>query len=127
MSSIHQVDFLGVNAILSKICNQSCDEIYGVETTFLSKSEGSFVSSLGILIACGKGKARQGHGKPTQQRDAQGLQYKHEGGGMAFMSIMRYGLVVILRKEDWNELTRHRRIVEKIVRIRGEFSPTWGG
>jgi hypothetical protein len=34
VSFIHQVDFLGVDAILSKTFNQSCDEIYGVETTF---------------------------------------------------------------------------------------------
>jgi hypothetical protein len=37
VSSIHQVDFLGVDAILSKTFNQSCDEIYGVETTFFIK------------------------------------------------------------------------------------------
>jgi hypothetical protein len=37
VSYIHQVDFLGVDAILSKTFNQSCDEIRGVETTFLSK------------------------------------------------------------------------------------------
>jgi hypothetical protein len=63
VSSIHQVDFLGVDAILSKTFNQSCDEIYGGETTFLLKSEWIFVSSLGILIECGKDKARQGHGR----------------------------------------------------------------
>ena len=37
VSSIHQVDFVGVNAILSKTFNQICDEIYGVETTFFIK------------------------------------------------------------------------------------------
>jgi hypothetical protein len=42
VSSIHQVDFLGTYVILSKTFNQSCDEIYGVEMTFLSKSEGVF-------------------------------------------------------------------------------------
>jgi hypothetical protein len=57
VSSIHQVDFLGVHVILSKTFNQSCDEIYGAETTFLSKSEGVFVSSLGILMAYRKGEA----------------------------------------------------------------------
>jgi hypothetical protein len=107
VSSIHQVDFLGVDAILSKTFNQSCDEIYGVEMTFLSKNEWIFVSSLGILIACGKDKARQGHGKPTRQGEAHGLQYKCGGVLMnnAIMFIMGYGLVVILRREDWNELT----------------------
>jgi hypothetical protein len=53
VSFIHQVDFLGVDAILSKTFNQSCNEIYGVETTFLSKIEEVFVSSLGILMAYG--------------------------------------------------------------------------
>jgi hypothetical protein len=37
VSFIHQVDFLGVDAIMSKTFNQSCDEIYGVETTFFIK------------------------------------------------------------------------------------------
>jgi hypothetical protein len=67
VSSIHQVDFLGVNAIVSKTFNQSCDEIYGAETTFLPKSEGVFVSSLGILIAYRKAKHKRSttslHGK----------------------------------------------------------------
>jgi hypothetical protein len=65
VSSIHQVDFLGKDAILSKTFNQSCDEIYGVETTFLSKSEGVFVSSLGILMAYRKGEAQKKHDKST--------------------------------------------------------------
>jgi hypothetical protein len=75
----------------------------------LSKSEWIFVSSLGILIACGKDKARQGHGKPTRQGEVHGLQYKCGSVFMnkAIMFIMRYGLVVILRREDWNELTGH--------------------
>jgi hypothetical protein len=109
VSSIHQVDFLGVDAILSKTFNQSCNEIYGVETTFPSKSEGIFVSTLGILIACGKSKARQEHGKPTWQGEAQGLQYKCGGVMMnkAITFIMGCDLVVILRIGDWNELTRH--------------------
>ena len=100
VSSIHQVDFLGEDAILSKTFNQSCDEIYGVETTFLSKSEWIFVSSLGILIACGKGKARQGHGKPTRQEEAHDLQYKCGGvlRNKANMFIMGYDLVMILRR-----------------------------
>jgi hypothetical protein len=66
VSSIHQVDFLGVDAILSKTFNQSCDEIYGTETTFLSKSKGVFVSSLGILMAYRKGEAQKKH-KSTWQ------------------------------------------------------------
>jgi hypothetical protein len=37
VSYIHQVDFLGVDVILSKTFNQSCDEIYGVETTFYQR------------------------------------------------------------------------------------------
>jgi hypothetical protein len=37
VSSIHQNDFFGINAILSKTFNQSCDEIYETETTFSIK------------------------------------------------------------------------------------------
>jgi hypothetical protein len=47
----------GGDAILSKTFNQSCDEIYGVETTFLSKSKGVFVSFLGILMALWEGQS----------------------------------------------------------------------
>ena len=75
VSSIHQVfgespkreafDFLGVDAILPKTFTQSCDEIYEVETAFLSKSEGVYVSTLRILMVCGKGKAREKYGKST--------------------------------------------------------------
>jgi hypothetical protein len=65
VNSIHQVEFLGVDAMLSKTFNQSCDKIYGVEMTFLSKSEGVFVSSLGILMAYGKDEAQEKHDKFT--------------------------------------------------------------
>jgi hypothetical protein len=58
-----EVDFLGVDAILSRSFKQSIDEIYGAETTFLSKSEGVFVNSLGILTAYGKGEAQEKHVK----------------------------------------------------------------
>ena len=67
VSSIHQVDFLGVDTILSKTFHQSCDEIYGAETTFLSKSKGVFVSSSEILMVYGKGKAQEKHDKFTRQ------------------------------------------------------------
>ena len=64
-----------------------------------------------ILIACGKGKTRQGHGKPKQQGEAYGLQYKCSGVlmNMTIMFIMGYNLVVILRRGDWNEFTGHSK------------------
>jgi hypothetical protein len=88
VSSIHQIDFLGVDAILSKTFNQNCDEIYGAEMTFLSKSERVYVNTLEILMTRGKGKAREQYGKPTRQDEV-------------------WGLVVILRRGGWNELTGH--------------------
>jgi hypothetical protein len=107
VSSIHQVDFFGVDAILSKTFNQSCDEIYGAETTFLLKSEGVFVSSLGILMTYGKGKAQEKHGKSTWQSGVWCFQDKHRV--MSIMKsitfIMGHDLVVILRRIDCNELT----------------------
>jgi hypothetical protein len=109
VSSLHQVDFLGVDAILSKTFNQSCDEIYGAETTFLSKSEGAFVSSLGILMAYRKGKAQNKHDKSTWQSGVWGFHNKHQGMSMmkSVTFIMGCGLVVILRKGEWNELIGH--------------------
>jgi hypothetical protein len=102
-----EVDFLGVDAILSKTFNQSCDEIYGVETTFLSKSEGVFVSTLGILIVCAKGKAREKQGKSTWQGEVWGLQHNRRNLLMmrAIMYIIRCDIVLILRRGEWNELT----------------------
>jgi hypothetical protein len=76
-SSIHQVDFLGVDVILSKTFNQSCDEIYRAETTFLSKSEDVFVSSLGILMAFRKREAQKKHDKSTWQSSVWGFHNKH--------------------------------------------------
>jgi hypothetical protein len=54
---IDYVDFIGINAILLDYSGKSCDEIHMVEKTFCSKIEKVFVSSLGILMACGKSKA----------------------------------------------------------------------
>jgi hypothetical protein len=62
-----EVDFLGVDAILSKTFNQNINEIYGVETAFLSKSEEVFMSSLRILMVFGKGKVQEKHDKSIQQ------------------------------------------------------------
>jgi hypothetical protein len=109
VSSIHQVDLLGVDAILSKTFNQICDKIYGAETTFLSKSEGVFVRSLGILMACGKGEAQEKHNKFTWQSGVWGFHDKHQGMSMmkSVTFIMGRGLAVKLRRDDWNELTGH--------------------
>jgi hypothetical protein len=66
VSYIHQVGFLGVDAILSKTFYQSCDEIYRAKTTFLSKIEWVFVSFLGILMAYRKGEAQEKQDKSTR-------------------------------------------------------------
>jgi ribosomal protein S15P/S13E len=117
VSSIHQVDFLGVDAILSKTFNQSCDEIYGAETTFLSKSEGVFVSSLGILMAYRNYKAQEKHNKSTWQSGVWGFHDKHQSMSMIknVTFIMGCG-VAILRSGEWNKLTGH-------LKDRGKDSP----
>jgi hypothetical protein len=109
VSSIHQFDFLGVDAILSKTFNQSRDEIYRAKITFLSKSEGVFVSSSGILMAYGKGEAQEEHDKSTRQSGVWGFHDKHQGMSMmkSVTFIMGYDFVVILRNREWNKLTRH--------------------
>jgi hypothetical protein len=62
---IDYVDFIGIDVILSNYSSQNCDEIYLVEKALLSKIERVFVSSLGILMACGKSKAQEKHDKLT--------------------------------------------------------------
>jgi hypothetical protein len=99
------------DAILSKTFTQSCDEIYEAEMTFLSKSEGVFVSTLRILMVCAKGKAREKHGKSTRQGEVWGLQHNRRSRLMirAITYIMGCGLVVILRRGEWNKLTGHSK------------------
>jgi hypothetical protein len=62
---IDYVDFIGIDAILSDYSNKNSDEIHMVEK--------AFVSSLGILMACGKSKAREKHNKYTQKRGMWGF------------------------------------------------------
>jgi hypothetical protein len=100
---------LNQDAILSKTFNQSCNEIYEVETTFLSKIQGVFVSSLRIIMAYVKGEAQEKHGKFTRQSGVWGFHNKHQGMSMikSVAFIMGCGLVVILRNGEWNELIGH--------------------
>jgi hypothetical protein len=74
----------------------------GVETTFLSKSEGLFVSSLGILMAYGKGEAQEKDDKSTRQSGVWGFHNKHQGMSMmkSITFIMWCGLVVILKNGE---------------------------
>jgi hypothetical protein len=106
---IDYVDFIGIDAILSNYSSQHCDEIYMVEKSFLSKIERVFVSSVGILIACRKSKAREKQKKSTQKRDVWGFHNNHQGTPpmKSIMITMGRGLVVKLRRGEWNELTGH--------------------
>jgi hypothetical protein len=112
---IDNVDFIGIDAILSNYSNQNCDEIYMVEKTFQSKIERVFVSSLGILMACGKNKAREKHDKSTQQRGVWGCHDNRQGIQMmrSVTFIMRCFLVLISRKGEWNKLIGHSKDCEK--------------
>jgi hypothetical protein len=106
---IDYVDFIGIDAILSDYSNKNCDEIHMVEKAFLSKIEKVFVSSLGILMACGKSKAREKHNKSTQKRGVWGFHNNHQDTPLmkSTMIVMGRGLVVKLRRGDWNELIGH--------------------
>jgi hypothetical protein len=106
---IDYVDFIGIDAILSDYFNKNCDEIHMVEKAFLSKIEKVFMSSLGILIACGKSKAREKHNKSAQKRGVWGFHNNHQDTPLMkiTMIIMGRGLAVKLRRDDWNELTGH--------------------
>jgi hypothetical protein len=107
---IDYVDFIMIDAILSNYSNQNCDAIYMVENDFLSKIERVFMSSLGILMACGKSKGREKHDKSTQQRDVLGCHDNHHGiliMRSITLIMMRCYLVLILMKGEWNELIGH--------------------
>jgi hypothetical protein len=106
---IDYVDFIGIDAILSDYSNKNCDEIHMVEKAFLSKIEKVFVSSLGILMACGKSKAREKHNKSTHKRGVWGFHNNHQDTPLMkiTMIIMGRGLAVKLRRDNWNELTGH--------------------
>jgi hypothetical protein len=60
-------------------------------------------------MAHGKGKAQEQYSKPTRQGEVRGLQ--HNCGSLlmirAITFIMGRGLIVILRRGEWNKLTRH--------------------
>jgi hypothetical protein len=106
---IDYVDFIEIDVILSDYSNKNCDEIHIVEKVFLSKIEKVFASSLGIHMACGKSKAREKHNKSTQKRGVCGFHNNHQDTPLmkSTMIIIGRGLVVRLRRDDWNELTEH--------------------
>jgi hypothetical protein len=106
---IDYVDFIRIDAILSDYSNKNCDEIHMVEKVFLSKIEKVFMSSLGILMACGKSKAQEKHNKSTQKRGVWGFHNNHQDTPLMkiTMIIKGRGFTVKLRRDNWNELTGH--------------------
>jgi hypothetical protein len=106
---IDYVDFIGIDDILLDYSSKNCDEIHMVEKAFLSKIEKVFVSSLGILMAYGRSKAREKHNKSIQKRGVWGFHNNHEDTPLmkSSMIIMGRGLVVKLGRGNWNELTGH--------------------
>jgi hypothetical protein len=106
---IGYVDFIGIDAILSYYFNKNCDEIHMVEKAFLSKIEKVFVSSLGILMAYGKSKAREKHNKSTPKRCVWGFHNNHQDTPLMKITMIIIGrsLAIKLRRDNWNELTGH--------------------
>jgi hypothetical protein len=120
---VEYVDFIGVNVILSNSSNQVCDEIYMAEGNVLSKGDRVVASYLKIFMAYGKEKAREKCGKSTQQCEVWGFHDKHRSMPM-MMSVAFIGkchLVVIWRKGEWNELTRHPKDRGRTGKIRGRI------
>jgi hypothetical protein len=60
-------------------------------------------------MAYGKGEAQEKHDKSTWQSGVWGFHDKYQGMSMmkSITFIMECGIVMILRREDWNELTGH--------------------
>jgi hypothetical protein len=110
VSPINYVDFIGVEAIFSNSSNQICDKIYMAEGNVLSKGDRVVASYLRIFMAYGKDKALEKNDKSeVLPRGVWGFHDKHRGMPMmkSITFIMGCGLVVILRRGEWNDLTGH--------------------
>jgi hypothetical protein len=101
-----------------------------VKTTFLSKSEGFFVSSLGILMAYGKGEAQEKHDKSTLQSGVWGFHDKHRGMSTikSITLIMGCGPCCDLKEWRMEQVDKApERPWKRQSKFDGEFSPPWGG
>jgi hypothetical protein len=104
------VDFLGIDDILLDYHNNDSNEFYADEENYMFTSEATTNPFLSIFMACGREKGQGKHGKPkVLQGEVWDLQNNHHNLPMikSIMFVVRFYLVLILRKGEWNKLIRH--------------------
>jgi hypothetical protein len=105
------VDFLGIEDILNSP-NNDVDEFYVDEENYMFIKEITADPFLSIFMACGREKEQEKYSKsevlPCGVWD---FHDNHQGIPMmrSVTLILRCSLVLILRKGEWNELTRHSK------------------
>jgi hypothetical protein len=104
------VDFLDIDDILLDYHNNDSNEFYADEENYMFTSEITTNPFLSIFMACGREKEQGKQGKPkVLQGEVWDLQNNHHNLPMikSIMFVVRFCLVLILRKGEWNELIRH--------------------
>jgi hypothetical protein len=108
-NEVEYVDFLGVEYILNSP-NNDVDEFYRDEENYMFIREVTADPFMSIFTARGREKEQEKYGKSEELTSGVGgVHDRHQGIPMMRSVILILGccLVLILRKGDWNELTRH--------------------
>ena len=106
---VDYVDFLGIENILNSP-QKDYGEFYADEENYMFTRESVADPFLSIFMAHGGEKEQQKNGKPgVLPSGVWAFQDKHQGIPMmrSVTLILECCLALILRKGEWNELTRH--------------------
>jgi hypothetical protein len=106
---VEYVDFLGVEDILNSP-NNDVDEFYTDEENYMFIREVTADPFMSIFMASGREKEQEKYGKSKELTSGVwGVHDRHQRISMmrSVTLILRCCLVLILRKDDWNELTGH--------------------
>jgi hypothetical protein len=103
---VEYIDFLGVEDILNSP-NNDVDEFYMDEENYMFIREVTADPFMSIFMACGREKEQEKYGKSEELTS--GVYDRHQGIPMmrSITLILECCLVLILRENDWNELTGH--------------------
>jgi hypothetical protein len=108
---VEYVDFLGVEDILNSP-NNDVDEFYTDKENYMFIREVTADPFMSIFMASGREKEQEKYGKFEELTSGVwGVHDRHQGIPMmrSVTLILKCCLVLILRKDDWNELTGHSK------------------
>jgi hypothetical protein len=106
---VDYVDFLGIENILNSP-HDDCGEFYANEENYMFTRESVVDLFLSVFMASGREKEQQKNDKSeVLLSGVWGIHDRHQGIPMMRNVTLILGccLVLILRKDEWNELTRH--------------------